>query len=209
MEPTSRISPWTEGDAAALSSLLRDLGLPETLCSPLLAHAAAVCRHADRLGLVSQGDLASIVRRHTCDSLLFALARTPKPDEMWADVGSGAGFPGQVLACCYPDTHFTLVEPTRRRAAFLDLQVTGLGLANATVCERRLEELSERFDVVVARAFATPEEAFRRLEPFIRSGGQAVVAVSHAARLPAACVEKDVRRPQVDSPGRFFIMTRT
>src|SRR6266542_2898608 len=115
---------------AALAALLRELSLSPSLLSPLLAHARAVSDNADRLGLVSERDIETIVARHSADSLLFALARPPAPDDEWVDVGSGAGFPGLVLALCYPDTKFTLLEPQSRRAGFLELQITDLGLAN-------------------------------------------------------------------------------
>ncbi|MGH2726026.1 MAG: RsmG family class I SAM-dependent methyltransferase, partial [Actinomycetota bacterium] len=83
-------------DRSILAGLLQRLGLPLSLASPLLGHAGAVREAADRLGLVAPGDRGSIVQRHTADSLLFALARPPGPGERWADVGSGAGFPGLV-----------------------------------------------------------------------------------------------------------------
>src|SRR2546421_11488732 len=85
-----------------LSGLLRALELPQSLLSLLLAHAEAVRTDADRLGLVSRSDVDHIVARHTADSLLFALVRRPGPAERRVDVGSGAGFPGLVLACALP-----------------------------------------------------------------------------------------------------------
>jgi len=78
-------------DRALLGSLLERLELPISLASPLLAHARAVQRDAARLGLVSPRDVASVVSRHSADSLLFALVRKPRRGERWIDVGTGAG----------------------------------------------------------------------------------------------------------------------
>ncbi len=73
-----------------------------------------------------------------------------------ADVGSGAGLPGVVLAIARPDLRLTLVEPLQRRTAFLDDAVRLLELENVRVVRARAEELHgrEQFDVVTSRAVA-------------------------------------------------------
>ena len=196
-------------DRAVLGSLLQRLGLPLQLASLLLAHAEGVRAAPDRLGLISKGDRSSIVVRHTCDSLLFAAARTPQPGERWVDVGSGAGFPGLVLACCFPDTRFALVEPNGRKAGFLELQVSSLGLSNAEVLPRRLEQLGGAFDVAVARALAAPTSTMKDLRSLVRAGGTVVVAVGPEEPVPdgALRVELDAIG-DVDSPGVLFMMGR-
>lgn len=196
-------------DRNVLASLLQRLGLPISLASLLLAHAAAVGKAADRLGLVGSADQDSIVPRHTADSLLFALARHPWPGERWADVGSGAGFPGLVLAICYPATAFTLIEPISRRAGFLDLQVTALGLSNTVVEARRLDEVQGTFDVVVARALEDPGKAMLTLQSVVGPGGSVIVAAGPATPQPdAATVVRVEDLGDVDSPGVLFMMTR-
>jgi 16S rRNA (guanine527-N7)-methyltransferase len=196
-------------ERAVLAGLLERLGLPVALVSPLLAHAAAVVDANDRLGLISPGDAQAVVARHTADSLLFALARAPRPGEQWLDVGSGAGFPGLVLACCYPSASFTLTEPHARRAGFLELQITDLGLANVTVEHRRVEQLDASFDVAVARAFTSPTDALITLKSRVRPGGLAVVAAGHAEDRPAGAELVQIADlGLVDSPGVLFMMAR-
>jgi 16S rRNA (guanine(527)-N(7))-methyltransferase RsmG len=188
---------------AAVSALLRELGLPATLLSPLLAHAQAVVEDADRLGLVAERDLESVLARHVADSLLFALARSPEPGERWVDVGSGAGFPGLVLSCCFAETAFTLVEPQRRRAGFLELQCARIGIENAAVLVARSQDVEPGFDVGTARALAEPALA---LETLVRIAETAMVAAGQQAVRPPGTVEFDVRRLGVDSPGRIFMI---
>lgn len=199
-----------ENDRALLGKLINRLGLPVTVLSLLLAHAEAVRDDGRRLGLISPGDVELVIARHTADSLLFALARTPQPGERWLDVGSGAGFPGLVLACVYPNCSFTLLEPLRRRAGFLQLAALELGLANVTVDDRRLGELAgQRFDVAVARAVQDPNDALPLLLEVLREGGDALVAVgpSFLPTAPARLVRIE-GVGFVDSPGRFSMMTR-
>ena len=194
-----------------LGQLLDRIALPSTLISPLLAHARSVEREADRLGLVSAGDISQVVRRHTADSILFALVRAPAAGERWVDAGSGAGFPGLVLAACYPETRFTLVEPQKRRAGFLELQIAELGLPNAAVDARRLEEVeATEFDVAVARAVANPAQALRSMVRVLRRDGVAIVAVSGRDLVPRGAIRLVAldQIGSVDSPGRFLMMTR-
>jgi 16S rRNA (guanine527-N7)-methyltransferase len=194
---------------AAVAPLLQRLALPATLLSPLLAHASDVSAAAERLGLVSPRDAGVVIERHTADSLLFAIARAPVPGERWVDVGSGAGFPGLVLACCYPETAFTLVEPLRRRAGFLDLEIASLGLQNAEVRADRVEDLEPLYDVAVARALADPAEATARLLRCVQPGGVALVAAGHGAIAPQGASIVRVEHPgYVDSPGVLFMMSR-
>jgi 16S rRNA (guanine527-N7)-methyltransferase len=197
-------------DRALLGRLLNGLGLPSTVLSLLFAHAEAVRAATGRLGLVSPGDIDQLIPRHTADSMLFALARSPRAGERWLDVGTGAGFPGVVLACCYPDSSFTLLEPHERRAGFLELTTGDLGLANVVVDGRRLEAATEgRFDVAVARAFSDPDQALRGLIGAVIPGGEAIVAVGPGAAVAPPARKVAVEAPGgVDSPSLFFMMTR-
>jgi 16S rRNA (guanine527-N7)-methyltransferase len=164
---------------------------------------------AARLGLVSPKDAGVVVSRHIADSLLFALARRPKPEERWLDVGSGAGFPGMPLAICFPEATFTLLEPSKRRAGFLELVSADLGLANVAVEARRLESLTGAWDVAVARAVADPATALGAMSAAVRSGGVAIVAVGPNAQVvEGAEVVRVADLGNVDSPGLFSMMTR-
>jgi 16S rRNA (guanine527-N7)-methyltransferase len=196
-------------DRGVLGALLQRLGLPLNLASPLMAHAAAVAGASDRLGLVAPGDRGSMLARHTADSLLFALARVPQPGERWADVGSGAGFPGLVLACCYPDARFALIEPNERRAGFLELQAAGIGLANVEILARRLEDVEGAFDIAVARAFQAPALALLSMMPLVKMGGWSIVAAGPHVPIPDGATAVSLENlGDVDSPGVLFMMSR-
>ena len=74
------------------------------------------------------------------------------------DLGSGAGFPGLVLAICFPDSKLTLIESNGKKCYFLNLVKEKLNLKNVTIINRRIEEYAkenrEEFDIVTARAVA-------------------------------------------------------
>ncbi|BDA64300.1 ribosomal RNA small subunit methyltransferase G [Actinomyces capricornis] len=88
-----------------------------------------------------------------------------------ADVGSGAGFPGIVVALLRPDLEITLIETMERRAEWLGEVVDELGLDNVTLRRARAEEVKERYDAVTARAVANLSKLVRLTSGLLRPGG--------------------------------------
>jgi len=69
------------------------------------------------------------------------------------DIGSGAGFPGMILALALPDTEVTLVEPLTKRASFLQFIKADLGLSNVHIVKKRVEEMEDAsFELITSRA---------------------------------------------------------
>lgn len=107
----------------------------------------------DRQNLIAPATVAQIWARHLLDSAqLLGFARERAS---WLDIGTGAGFPGIVVALL-GDCEVTMVEPRGRRVDFLTSAVASLGLDNAVVVRGRAETLpSSRYDVISARAVAS------------------------------------------------------
>ena len=109
------------------------------------------------INLVSAATLSEVWTRHFADSAqIFALA--PENTLHWADLGSGAGFPGLVIAILakekQPDLAVTLVESDHRKSAFLLTAVRELGLKADVIAERIEETENLDCDVLSARALA-------------------------------------------------------
>jgi len=69
------------------------------------------------------------------------------------DIGTGAGFPGLILAMALPDIHFTLAEPLQKRASFLQFIKADLKLSNVTVEQKRVEDIApSAMDLITSRA---------------------------------------------------------
>ena len=69
------------------------------------------------------------------------------------DIGTGAGFPGMILAIGMPDTQVTLVEPLAKRASFLQFVKADLNLKNVKVVKKRVEDMEcEIFNIITSRA---------------------------------------------------------
>lgn len=87
------------------------------------------------------------------------------------DIGTGAGFPGMILAMGMPDTRLTLVEPLAKRASFLQFVKADLGLANVEVKALRVEQLrSEPYDLITSRAVTDTRMLLKLSEPFCTEG---------------------------------------
>lgn len=83
---------------------------------------------------------------------IFPLSFLPKIKNLM-DIGSGAGFPGMILAFGLPDVDVTLVEPLTKRASFLQFIKADLELNNVTIVKKRVEEMKPRiFDMITSRA---------------------------------------------------------
>ena len=90
----------------------------------------------------------------------------PKVDSLM-DIGTGAGFPGMMLAFALPQTQVTLVEPLSKRASFLQFIKADLGLENVRVVKKRAEEMNaEHFDLITSRAVTETKMLLKLSEKF-------------------------------------------
>ena len=108
-----------------------------------------------RQNLVSTASLDEVWRRHIADSAQL-LQHVPRETcSPWLDLGTGAGFPGLVIAALRPDCAVLMVESRARRIEWLERVVSALGLGRAQVLGARLEHLATHpVRTISARAFA-------------------------------------------------------
>jgi 16S rRNA (guanine(527)-N(7))-methyltransferase RsmG len=145
-----------------------------------------------RINLTAHPENPDEIAFHVIDCLMplvlasdesSALSGQFAPNREILDLGSGAGFPGLVLAAASP-AHFTLVESRRKRASFLQVAAAEMGLANVTIEAKRAEQLDleARFDLVTARAFGDPSEFFTLAMRALRAGGLAMLSANPSQR---------------------------
>lgn len=114
------------------------------------------------------------VEAHVADSLEGLSVPELRVPGRIADLGSGAGFPGLVLAAALPASRVALVESVGKKAAFAADAAESLGLENVEVVPRRAEEWDEvagAIDVVTARALAPLGALLEYAAPLLRMGG--------------------------------------
>jgi 16S rRNA (guanine(527)-N(7))-methyltransferase RsmG len=142
-------------------------------------HFSLIERFRNQMNLIGRGD-ATV---HFEDSAkgLSGLS----PTGLWADLGSGAGFPGVMFAALYPDVTLELVDSRMKRTIFLDKVVAEGGAENTTVKCCRVETLpADRYDGVMARAFVQPDAVLAHADRLLVSGGIAVLFLAEFATTP-------------------------
>ena len=145
--PVAPAEPFGPSEFAAAANVSR-----ETLAR-LKTYAGMLGDWNARHNLVSEKSLSDVWRRHLWDSAQLA-PMIPQSAKTLADLGSGAGFPGLVLAALLPDLCVELFEATAKKAKFLDAVAKRLGLT-VRVHNERIEDANQRvFDVITARACA-------------------------------------------------------
>lgn len=117
---------------------------------------AALAKENALQNLVSRPSLEAVWQRHIADSAqLLHVSRGTPPEGSWLDLGSGAGFPGLVIAALEPHRPVTLVDSRRLRTEWLTRAAAEMELPHVEVVLTRVEDLPERqWQVISARAFA-------------------------------------------------------
>src|SRR4051812_34785774 len=172
----------------------------------------------DATNLVAPATIAEVWTRHIADSgQLLALAPGART---WADLGSGAGFPGLVIACAmadHPGAIVHLVESNQKKSAFLREATRILGIP-AIVHAERIEDFvratTQPFDVVTARALAPLDKLIGYASPLLKTGalglfpkGQDVESELTTASKSWTIVTELV--PSVTDPRARIVVVRT
>lgn len=157
-----------------LKNLLKDgiVAIKEDLYSEELF--SRLCRLYDEITLFNpkyalvNAEGRDLVIRHILDCLApypIISSMTEKSAVSYADLGSGSGLPGLVLASAFPCWKVSLVERMGRRAGFLRNTIAAMGLADRVdVIQSDLEKVTDKFDVISFRAFRPFEDIISDLD---------------------------------------------
>lgn len=158
---------------------------------------ADLAEHGERLGLIGPLEPARLWSRHVLNSGLLS-PFVPQGATV-ADVGSGAGLPGLVLAAARPDLRVVLIEPMERRAAWLAEERDRLALSNVVVERSRAEDARRgRFDVVTARAVGGLSALLPLVAPLARPGGRLALLKGASVEAELAKAAAAVRRLRLE-----------
>lgn len=153
-------------EAAAKARLQHDFNVPRETLEKIEAFIALLTEENEHQNLVSSASLREVWNRHILDSAQL-LRFAPSTDANWLDLGTGAGFPGLIIALLHGGP-VTLLEERKRRVEFLARAVEQMGVAGkTTVAPVKVERLdSEPFEAISARAFAPLDRLFELSHSF-------------------------------------------
>jgi 16S rRNA (guanine527-N7)-methyltransferase len=160
MQPDRRLSGG-EVDLPALlaqGSVELGLSLDEATLRRLLDYLVLLRKWNSVYNLTSVRDPAQMLVQHLLDSLAVVPALRKRLDldrATLADIGSGAGLPGLVIAILHPATLVVSIEPVGKKTAFQRQVCAELALTNVEVVTARAETLGRTVDLVLCRAFAS------------------------------------------------------
>lgn len=153
------------GDAeTALRAGLNELrlDLSDQQVTQLLDYRALIAKWTQVYNLTAVRDPAEMMTHHLLDSLAAVLPLMRHLQQAGLaqnagllDVGSGAGLPGVVIAICCPDLAVTCVDTVAKKAAFIKQATLVLKLPNLAGLHARVENVTQTFDVICSRAFAS------------------------------------------------------
>jgi 16S rRNA (guanine527-N7)-methyltransferase len=176
----------------------------------LAAYLKLLAQWQRAINLVGRSTMADPWRRHILDSAqLFRFL--PQPSGRIADIGSGAGLPGIVLAIMgVPAVH--LVEADRRKAQFLREVARQLGLTAVTVHAERIEALALTVNCVTARALAPLSTLLELAAPLLEQDGRLILLKGRNAEVELAearhrwTMRVSVETSEADAHGRILII---
>lgn len=205
LPPEPRMTPR---DLADLNRAQFQQGL-ERISGLLLTDAQASALHAHyqelrlwnrRLSLIGPGTLDEVLERHYGESLA-PLSMIPPTCREVLDLGSGAGFPGLVLAAMLPSARVTLIEARERKWAFLRSAARRASLPvqclNARISHSPPDGVAGKLDLLTARALKLPTEQLEALAERLTPEGQMLFWVGQEAPAPPRgwCLGRELPLP--------------
>ena len=149
----------------------------ESTANKLLSYLDMVLERNEHINLTAVRDRDEAIMKHVLDSLAICDLPEYKSAKTVIDVGTGAGFPGALLAIVSPEKEFTLLDSTLKRLRVIDEFADALDISNLKTVHARAEEINRKpeysgaFDLCVSRAVADLDTLSKWCLPFVRKGG--------------------------------------
>ena len=150
----------------------------ENVLNKLEFYKDFLIKENEKYNLTSITGEEEVYLKHFRDSLLILDYFEFHADSKVVDIGTGAGFPGLVLAIALPHVKFTLVDSLRKRTNFLQMLADSLSLKNVEIIHARAEDLAskpgyrESFDFGVSRAVSQLSVLLEYVIPFLKKDGK-------------------------------------
>jgi 16S rRNA (guanine527-N7)-methyltransferase len=142
----------------------------ETAWPVLEAWAVLLREWNTKINLISRKDIEYLEARHLSHCLAITNHLKLMSGARIMDVGTGGGFPGIIMAICYPQANFTLIDSIGKKITVVQDLVDKLGLKNVEARQCRAEDVKKQFDFVTGRAVKNLPEYFSWIKKNVRRG---------------------------------------
>lgn len=180
-----------------------NIKLTEEMFKKFDLYLSTLLKWNQKINLVSKNDEGKIVRKHILDSLL-AIPYIDRGDKV-LDIGSGAGFPGVPIKIVRNDITMTLLESRRKRYHFLKHILSILALKGIEVYNKRAEDFSGNYSVILARSLGKMEYITKVVTPLLSSSGKLITYKSSKTEDFGGLKVLD-RRERIFSRGQIFVL---
>ena len=159
---------------------MNEIPFAEDLPEKLEIYLRLLLEWNTKMDLTAVEEEEDLLDKHFADSLTVLRTDLVPQGASCIDVGTGAGFPGMVLAMARPDLHVVLMDAQRKRLKFLEAVAAEAGTGNAEILHARAEDAArdrkhrEQYDIAAARAVAPLNVLAEYLLPFVKVGGCAL-----------------------------------
>ena len=168
-----------DSDASEIASALKQHDLSDEAVKQILIFCSELKAYNEHTNLVANANLDVVLKEHVLDSLqLLPAIRDDDSNKKLIDIGSGAGFPGIILAIARPQLRIALLESIGKKCRFLELAAEKLELGSKrlqVLCDRaellaHKAQYREAFDYATARAVAPLPIVAELTLPFLKKG---------------------------------------
>ena len=142
----------------------------ETAWPVLEAWAVLLREWNAKINLISRKDIEYLETRHLSHCLAITNHLKLMSGARIMDVGTGGGFPGIIMAICYPQANFTLIDSIGKKITVVQDLMDRLGLKNVEARQCRAEDVKKQFDFVTGRAVKNLPEYFSWIKKNVRRG---------------------------------------
>lgn len=151
------------------------INITEEIMNKFDTYINFLIEYNEHTNLTAIKDYESILLKHFFDSLMLEHYFDFKNTKRILDIGTGAGFPGMILAIMHPEIEVTLLDSNNKKLKFLELLVEKINVKNIKIVHERAEDYVNRerqkFDVVTSRAVSDLEILSELSIPFLKIGG--------------------------------------
>ena len=144
--------------------------VPEAAWPVLTDWAELIREWNGKINLISRKDIEHLEARHLAHCLAITNHLRLMQGARVMDVGTGGGFPGLIMAVCYPQAQFTLIDSVGKKIAAVKDISERLGLKNVDVRQLRAESINKQFDFITGRAVKNLPEYFSWIKGNLRKG---------------------------------------